>query len=155
MTPQQTALYWREWAACSKALKALGHNGDDDQRKSLQRSALGERTISSKHLTNPQFTLVLAKFRSFSQPDDLAAQMHAQEEPEQRRADTLAKIEQLARDTGINGGLNGVSTYFKKWLGGIPIERQGDDTLRKLVGIMQARKRQLATPAPRKTRDPF
>jgi hypothetical protein len=145
MNPSQLSLYWREWRACSDALKALGHRGDDDQRKSLQRSALGELTISSKALTNAQLTAVLAKFRSFSQPGNLNAQLHAEDDAGEQVAKAHARIERLAVDCGIKGGLAGVSTYFKKWLGGKSVVALDRDTLRKLEGILRRRKEQGAS----------
>lgn len=142
MNPSQISLYWREWRACSDALKALGHKGDDDQRKSIQRSALSERSISSKDLTNAQLTAVLAKFRTFSQSGNLNAQLHAEDDAGEQAAKAHARIERLAVDCGIKGGLAGVSTYFKKWLGGKAVETLDRDTLRKLAFILERRKEQ-------------
>jgi hypothetical protein len=142
MNPSQLSLYWREWRACSEALKKLGHRGDDDQRHSLQRSALNERTVSSKNLTNAQLTAVLAKFRSFSQPGNLNAQLHAEDDAGEQAAKAHARIERLAVDCGIKGGLAGVSVYFKKWLGGKSVATLDRDTLRKLEGILRRRKEQ-------------
>jgi hypothetical protein len=139
-TPAQLTLYWREWRACAEALKALGKASDDVVRKALQADAIGGIDKSSKKLTNAELTRVLAKFRSYSRPADFAAQMRAQEEPEARRAATIQKIEQLGAEVGIRGGLAGVSTYFKKWLGGKAVGLCDDDTLRKLVFILERRK---------------
>ena len=82
MNAAQLQLYWYEWRACAEALKKLGKRCDDEMRKTIQRSALAERTKSSKELSNAELTAVLAKFRSFSRPGDFDAQMHAQAEPE-------------------------------------------------------------------------
>jgi hypothetical protein len=140
MNAAQTALYWREWSECRKALLDLGKLGNDDQRKSLQRSAIGERTKSSKDLTNAELTAVIAKFRTFSRPGDFNAQMHAVEEPGQRIETMRNKVAKLAVECGINGGFKGVSNYFKKWLGGVAVEQLDAEKLRKLVFILERRK---------------
>lgn len=142
MNAAQTALYWREWNECKKALLDLGKLGNDDQRKSLQRAAIGERTKSSKDLTNAELTAVIAKFRSFSRPDDFDAQMQAENDGEERIEAMRNKVAKLALECGINGGLKGVSNYFKKWLGGVAVEQLEAGKLRKLVFVLERRKAQ-------------
>jgi hypothetical protein len=139
MTEKQLTLYWREWRACKEALQALGRPCDDEVRHALQADAIGGFTKSSKKLTNDQLTRVLARFRSYSQPGNLGAQLHAENEPEDRRAATLAEIERLAEAAGIRGGLAGVSTYFQRWLRGKAVGLVDDDTLRKLSFILRKR----------------
>ncbi|MEN9841696.1 MAG: hypothetical protein RL376_1496 [Verrucomicrobiota bacterium] len=146
MNEKQLTLYWREWRACSLALKALGRECDDVVRKALQADAIGGIDKSSKKLTNAELTRVLAKFRSWSKADDLNAQMHAENEPGERRAAALKQIEQLGADCGLRGGLAGVSTYFKKWLNGKAVGMCDDDTLRKLVFLLKRRKEQGGIP---------
>lgn len=148
MTPKQTAFYWREWATCRAALIKLGHRGDDAQRRSIQASALGERTVSSKALTNAQFDLVLAKFRSYSRPDDFNAQMRQLDQPEQRRA----RIFELAEQCGIDGGAEGVERYFANWFRGRSFAGLNDRELQQLAGILQRRADQLK---PADNGDPF
>jgi hypothetical protein len=92
MNAAQLTLYWREWRACSQALKALGKEHDDVIRRALQADAIGGIDKSSKALTNAELTRVLARFRSYSRPGDLNAQLKAEEEPEQTRADYYARI---------------------------------------------------------------
>jgi hypothetical protein len=139
MTKAQITLYWREWRACKEALQALGRACDDEVRHALQADAIGGFTKSSKKLTNAELTRVLARFRSFSRPGDLGAQLHAEDEPEARRAAMLAEIERLGEAAGIKGGLAGLSTYFKRWLGGKAVGLVDDDTLRKLSFILRKR----------------
>jgi len=152
MNAGQITLYWREWRLASEALKGLGHPGDDYQRKALQADAIGGVEKSSKKLTNAELTKVLAKFRSFSSPADFKAQMHAEEEPDARRAATLAEIKRLAKARGIRGGLGGVSGYFKKFLGGVAVEGATDDKLRRLLYVLKSRPaKTTANPAPTAT----
>lgn len=154
MNAAQLTLYWCEWRACAGALKELGRPADDVVRKALQADAIGGFDKSSKKLTNAELTRVLARFRSYSRPADFPAQMHAQEEPEKMRAETLKRIEALGVEVGIKGGLVGVSTYFKRWLGGKAVGICDDDTLRKLTGILERRKAEGGVPAPRKPAAP-
>lgn len=143
MTPRQTALYWREWAACRDALRARGHRGDDAQRRSIQANALGERTVSSKALTNAQFDAVLAKFRSYSRPDDLNAQLRQLDQPDQRRADLHTRIATLAEQCGIEDGAAGLERYFKNWFHGRTFEGLNERELHQLTGILERRAAQL------------
>lgn len=67
MTPRQTQLYFREWAAVRKAKP-------DADRHALHIEALG-RDKSSKKFSNSDFDRVLKVFRAISQPDNLNAQL--------------------------------------------------------------------------------
>ena len=154
MNSSQLQLYWYEWRECAGALRKLGKRCDDDMRKTIQRSALAERTKSSKDLTNAELTAVLAKFRSFSRPGDFDAQMHAQEEPDQRMAQWKAKIERLGAECGIKGGLSGVEGYFWKWLKNKKVCQLDESTLRKLAFILERRKAQQAEEAGTATTPP-
>ena len=154
MNPSQLTLYWREWRAAASALKELGKESDDVVRKALQADAIGGIDKSSKKLTNAELTRVLARFRSYSRPADFAAQMRAQEEPEARRALTIQQIERLAAESGIKGGLGGVSIYFKRWLGGKAVGLCDGDTLRKLVFILERRKTEQGPSTPPTTSAP-
>lgn len=86
MSPAQTALYWREWGACSRALRARGRPAGNDARHALQCKALGHPR-SSKTLTNAEFDKVLAAFRAESRPDDLNAQLRQIDQPGHRIED--------------------------------------------------------------------
>ncbi|HRT57624.1 MAG TPA: hypothetical protein P5038_13440 [Candidatus Paceibacterota bacterium] len=90
MTRAQDQLYWREWAAVVRTCKAHGWPVPD--RHELHASALGS---DKSHLdfTNADFDLVLAQFRAISQPDNLGAQLRAQDQP---RARLLYSIRRLA-----------------------------------------------------------
>ena len=87
---------------------------------------------------------MLAKFRTWSEPGNFAAQMHAEEEPEQRLAALRARVLALAPDCSIRDGARGVEGYFWKWLNNRKLCQLDYDTLRKLVFIMERRKAQLA-----------
>ena len=147
MTDKQLQLYFREWRAASAALKALGHAGDDYQRKALQADAIGGIEKSAKDLTNAELTKVLAKFRSYSQPADLGAQLKAEDEPAERRAATLAEIVRLAAARGVNGGVPAVSRYFHKFLADQPLDKASDDNLRRLLWVLKNRPAKAATPS--------
>ena len=155
MNAAQQSLYFREWGKTRTALAGLGRPCDDTVRKALQREALGGAVKSSKVLTNGELTKVLAKFKTWSEPNNLNAQMHAEEEPSQRIADYLASIELLARSCGIKDGRRGVEGYFWKFLGGKKLCELGVDTLRKLVFVMDKRAKQLAAEASKDDGDPF
>ncbi|MCS6244680.1 MAG: hypothetical protein H2172_16385 [Opitutus sp.] len=147
MNPAQQSLYFREWGACRKALAELGRAHDDAVRKVLQKEALGGAVKSSKVLTNGELTKVLAKFRTWSEPGNLKAQMHAEEEPEQRIAAYRARVEVLAPLCGIKDGRRGVEGYYWKFLANKKLCQLGADTLRKLVFVMEKRAKELAAKA--------
>lgn len=100
---------------------------------------------SSEDFSQDNLTDVIGEFKAISAMDDFNAQMKAQGTLKERH---LADLESLAKTTGINGGLKGVSRYYSKFLGGLAVERHGDKTLGKLVGMMNARAKKLANPQP-------
>lgn len=151
MTAAQTALYWREWAACRDALTALGRDASDTARRHLQAEALEGRAKSSKALTNAEFSAVLGKFRSFSQADNLAAQMHAQEEQDpattRRRYHDRIHVALAAlkpdhdfadpRFAGLNRATY-IDALARKMFGAGFAELPTDE-LRKLAGLIETR----------------
>ena len=65
MTAKQTSTYWRKWSAVRKVLVEMGEFAPkeaDDQRKIIQRDALGGIDKSSKSLTNRDLDKVLDAF---------------------------------------------------------------------------------------------
>jgi hypothetical protein len=140
MNPKQRGMYHGEKAKWEAACRALGRPCDDATRRALH-SKVGA-PHSSEDFTQDNLTDVIGEFKAISAMDDFNAQMKAQGTLKERH---LAEIERLAKDTGINGGLKGVSRYHSKFLGGIPVERHGDKTLGKLVGMMKSRAAKLAT----------
>jgi hypothetical protein len=76
MSPAQTKLYWREWAAVRRAQP-------EADRHAITAQTLGS-LVSSRSLTNAQFDLVLGSFRAISQPSNLAAQMRQLAQPRTR-----------------------------------------------------------------------
>ena len=144
MNPAQQSLYFREWGKARAALAGLGRSHDDAVRKALQKEALGGVVKSSKVLTNGELTKVLAKFRAWSEPGNLDAQMHAEEEPEQRIAAYLARVDTLAPLCGVKDGRRGVESYYWKFLANKKLVQLGEETLRKLVFVMEKRAHELA-----------
>lgn len=86
MTPRQTQLYWREWAAVRRV-----DPGAD--RHEIQSRAIG-RDCSSKVLTNRDLDLVLGAFRAISDPGSLGPQIRAQNQVRARLEHRLAEITQ-------------------------------------------------------------
>lgn len=76
MTPAQTKLYWREWAA----VRRVDTTAD---RHALHVRALG-REVSSKAFTNRQLDAVLGVFRAVARPADVGAQMRQQDQERER-----------------------------------------------------------------------
>jgi len=101
LTALQAALYWREWGAVRTALRARGYSPAeaDCMRGELHLQALGEE-VSSKDLTNTDFDKVLGAFRAVSRPDDLGAQMAAEDAPKRRM---IYGIERLETEAGREG----------------------------------------------------
>lgn len=89
MTPNQQKLYWREWGACRRALRKLGRSPAeaDAMRKEihvLAGAAKYGRPKSSAWLNNADLDKVLAIFRSYSDPANLAAQIRYVDQPSTR-----------------------------------------------------------------------
>jgi len=89
MTPPQTLLYWREWAAVRRAKP-------DADRDHLTITALGSRK-SSKAFNNSDLDRVLAVFRSISQPGNLNSQMRQIAQPRERLLYTIAEHSKCLR----------------------------------------------------------
>ena len=150
MTDAQTKLYWREWQACSKARKERGLASTDANRHALHVEALGV-DVSMKHLTQRQFDRVLAKFRSYSCPADLNAQMRAEDQEDKRLKAAIQEITELAERADIKGGCDGVSRYFHRWLQDRPLQALDFQTLKVVAGMLHRRIAQLPTAAQTQT----
>jgi hypothetical protein len=87
MTDKQVAFYWREWAAVRRVKP-------DADRHELHVSALGYDK-SMRELTNNEFDLVLAEFKSISDNSDLGVQVR---ELNQHRKRCLYSIRQHPKD---------------------------------------------------------
>lgn len=87
MTPAQTKLYWREWAACWRAIRSarpeLNYRDANQERHDLHRRALGYPRSSSA-LDNREFDQILSTFRSWSRPTDLTVQRRQINQPRLR-----------------------------------------------------------------------
>lgn len=81
MTTLQNRLYFREWGRVTATCKQQGLPLPD--RHELHVKALG---LDKSHLdfTNQDLDQVLAEFRAISRPDDLAGQLHQQDQPRRR-----------------------------------------------------------------------
>lgn len=91
MTPKQTTLYWREWGTLSRRCKAEGWRLPD--RHELHVRAIG-RDKSSKEFSNGEFDKVLGVFRSYSQTENLNAQVRQDRQPRARLVHRI-QIEQM------------------------------------------------------------
>ncbi len=95
MTKAQKSLYWREWGRVRKVKP-------DADRHTIHSQALG-LDKSSKSLTNRDFDRILAAFRAITRPDDLGAQLAAQNQPRMRALHVIgthdaAYVHALCRD---------------------------------------------------------
>lgn len=141
MSPLQKSLYWREWSACKKALSLLGYTTTlelEAQRHRLHIDALG-RDASSKTLKNAELDRILAKFRSFSRPDDLTAQLKQLDQPEQRMEAYRARALALADEIGVEE--HGHTAYLDslaRRVCGRSWERLHETEVAKICGILDA-----------------
>lgn len=151
MTPAQKALYWREWGACSRALKAAGKKAGDTERHALQYKALGHNR-SSTALTNSEFDKVLAVFRAISRPDDLNAQLRQIDQPETRRVDLQQRALRAALTfaSGFDDShkrqsatryLDAITKRLEP--GAVSFFEASDRTTQKVLGVVEQRVRQL------------
>lgn len=138
MNQKQHGMYRGEQAKWEAACRALGRPCDDAARRALHAKVGAPH--SSADFSQDNLTAMIGEFKAVSEMDNFGAQMKAQGTIKERH---LAEIEQLAKTSSINGGLKGVSRYYNRFLGGIPVERQTDTTLGKLVGMMKSRAKQL------------
>jgi len=143
MNQKQHGMYRGEQAKWETACRALGRPCDDAARRALHKKVGAPH--SSADFSQDNLTAMIGEFKAVSAMGDFNAQIKAQGTIKERH---LAEIEQLAKDTGIKGGLKGVSNYYRNFLSGKPVEKNGDGTLGKLVGMMKSRAKKLATPQP-------
>jgi hypothetical protein len=139
----QMALYWREWAACKVVRKARGLCATDEARHALHAQALG-MDKSTKDLTNRDFDRILAIFRTFSRPDDLNAQLRAEDQPEVRKEVSIAQAYEVLDELNLLGKefkgedareryLNGTAwAIFKR-----PVRDLDDEESAKLCGVLR------------------
>lgn len=90
MSPKQTQLYWREWAAVRRA-------DPQANRQALTVRALG-RAGSSKEFSNADLDKVLAVFRAVSRPADVDGQLRQQGQARARREH---RIDEVMRCLGV------------------------------------------------------
>ncbi len=145
MTPRQRGKYWTEWQRIAAPMRTAGKTRAqiDAYRHEVTAKALGSAK-SSKHLNNTDLDKVYAAFAAIHSPADFNAQMQVQDSPDHRRSQLLEDIDALAEDCGIEGGREGVASYFKRMLSDKAIEDLSERDLQRLRGILQRRARQLA-----------
>jgi Protein of unknown function (DUF1018) len=143
----QLRLYRYEWGRCRKWLRAHGRTPEraDAMRHEIHKAAIGFDK-SSLDLTNAELDKVLAKFRSYSEGDNLDAQLAAEDQPAHRKQALVANVRELAAGVVDREGteaayLDGLARRMFK----VPewhalSERQ----LQVLRGVVTRRKRQLA-----------
>lgn len=147
MSPAQRSLYFCAWADCRKALIALGRDASDEARHALQAEALGGKTKSSTALTNSELDRVLAKFRSFSAPGDLNAQLKPEEDAEAKRGLAMERCYRVSH-VFVTGSGPMVSLHRRNWLnvparrvGGVDFEQLDADGMTKLAHVLEERLR--------------
>ena len=146
MSPAQVALYWREWSACQAVRKARGLSVGDTARHALTAEALDGVEKSMKVLRNHELDRVLAKFRSFSRPDDLGAQLAAEELPEQRREryltaahEALEELAQLDQDKRRFDDAEARTAYLEgiaRKVIGLSVASCSEAQMRRILGIV-------------------
>jgi hypothetical protein len=147
MTAAQRSLYFCTWADCRKALAALGRDASDTARHALQAEALDGKKKSSTALTNSELDRVLAKFRSYSEPGDLNAQLKPEEDAEARRASLIERCEKAAC-VFVTGTGPLVTMHRRNWLNAAArravradFSELETEQLSKLTYILEARVR--------------
>jgi hypothetical protein len=147
MTAAQRSLYFRTWGDCRKALVALGRDASDDARHALQAEALGGKQKSSSALTNSELDKVLAKFRSYSAPGDLNAQLKPEDDDAAKKGDAMARCYK-ASHVFVTGEGPMVSLHRRNWLNGAARRACGADfdhldtaATVKLAFVLEARVR--------------
>lgn len=85
----QNRLYFRAWAAVRRTCK--DHGWPEPDRHDLHFQALG---VDKSHLdfTNSDLDKTLAAFRACSAPEDLAAQLRAQDQPRIRLLYSISRL---------------------------------------------------------------
>lgn len=144
MTSLQKSLYFREWGRTYQALLTLGFARPEaaQMRHTLHIRALGYDK-SSKDLTNPEFDSILAVFRSYSQPDDLRAQLRIQDQPEHRLEAHRERAHKLASEAGVDEwGRESYIEAIAQRVIGRSFERCSETEVAKICGILalQARR---------------
>lgn len=132
-------MYHAEKAKWQRACKALGRPHDDAALRALHASVGAPHSFT--RFQQDDLTRVIGAFKSLSAMDDLNAQIKAQRTHKEA---LLEDISALAIDCQIKDGLEGVSRYYHRWLHDKPVNDVDESTLQKLVGMMKARKAQLA-----------
>ena len=117
MTSKQIVLYWREWGTLGKRCAAEGWTVPD--RHELHVRALG-RDKSMKLLTNREFDLVLGVFRSYSEAENLQAQVRQMRQPRTRlehriKIDQVKLLAVLLGEARAGSAAHGTGGQFPAW----------------------------------------
>lgn len=137
-------MYWAEWGRVRATLRDLGQSPEqiEVRRHALHRKALGHDK-SSKALTNPDLDKVIAAFRAISDGGNLDAQLRQLGQPEQRRAQLLARTDELAIACGVTGGAAGLDRYLGKFLKGRRLAELDERGLQQVAGIMTRKRKRV------------
>lgn len=94
LTTKQKYLYWREWRAVEKVMVdryLFEPKEAREYRHTLHVKALGHDK-SSKEFSNADFDKILATFRAYTRPADLAGQLRQIDQPKIRAAHALQEL---------------------------------------------------------------
>lgn len=139
MSPAQNKLYYREWGAVRKMLRAegLSPSESDKMRHKLHEQALGADK-SSKEFTNSDLDKVLAIFRAKTRPTDTAGQIRQLQQGKKRYLQAFNKLVQELNLT--NAYIDGIARKICKK----PIRECSEKDFRKLIAALNAHKRRQA-----------
>lgn len=100
MTPAQHKMYWSLIQRLRDVAESKGLKFGDVERHAFHKKALGIAK-SSKDFTNADLDKIKAHALAILEPDNLAAQLRAQDQPKMRRIDVQTKCLQLIEEMGI------------------------------------------------------
>ncbi len=158
MNTGQIRAYRAEVAKWKDACVKLGRPCDDDARRALHAEC--RAPASSTKFTNAQLDRVLARLRSFSRMDDLAAQLKPDEEANKRRLaamrrcyDAVAGLTSAGNDGRASLGRANYLDRVSESVCGQPFDGLPEEKLVKLAFVLENRLRARGK-APRPVVDP-
>jgi hypothetical protein len=147
MTAAQHRKYLSEWGLVRKHFRAKGlePKACDAKRHELHKRALGHDK-SSLDLTNAEFDAVLAVFSGISRPADLKTQLRLQEQAPARLERLHARAAELLGQLDIKpAGRGEYLDFLSRRICGRPWVQLAEIEIAKIIGVLEARARQLAT----------
>lgn len=120
MTPAQSKMYWSLIQRLRDFTEAKGLKFGDEQRHAFHKKALGA-SKSSKDFTNADLDRIKAHALAILEPDNLAAQIRAQEQRFLRNYEARKECLHLVADLGIGAGCDDDRAAFvrRSYLDGI------------------------------------